>query len=239
MDGSHLTLYTNGSNSGVGLTERMRITSGGELLINTTTDAGDYKLQVNGQAYFGTNITTSSILFYNNSSTNTGIEITAGAGSQYLLADGTTTSGTGGAAFPFTGSAQITGSLEVTGSINNLLISTGGGNVSTNISIGATTNFSSSNTGTNNFAAGSGSLLNLTTGYNNIAIGRCSLRANTTGNSNTAIGAAALRNNTSGFNNTAIGRDALQSNTTGTYNIEIITISSADFDCFICYCFNK
>ena len=31
--------------------ERMRITSGGELLINTTSDAGDYKLQVNGDLY--------------------------------------------------------------------------------------------------------------------------------------------------------------------------------------------
>lgn len=31
--------------------ERMRITSLGELLINTTSDAGDYKLQVNGTAY--------------------------------------------------------------------------------------------------------------------------------------------------------------------------------------------
>jgi hypothetical protein len=31
--------------------ERMRITSGGELLINTTSDAGDYKLQVNGNTY--------------------------------------------------------------------------------------------------------------------------------------------------------------------------------------------
>jgi hypothetical protein len=29
----------------------MRITSGGELLINTTSDAGDYKLQVNGNSY--------------------------------------------------------------------------------------------------------------------------------------------------------------------------------------------
>ena len=32
--------------------EKMRITSGGELLINTTSDAGDYKLQVNGNTYF-------------------------------------------------------------------------------------------------------------------------------------------------------------------------------------------
>lgn len=35
-----------------GNTERMRITSGGELLIGTTSDAGDYKLQVAGNAYF-------------------------------------------------------------------------------------------------------------------------------------------------------------------------------------------
>jgi len=33
--------------------ERMRITSGGELLINTTSDAGDYKLQVNGNTRLG------------------------------------------------------------------------------------------------------------------------------------------------------------------------------------------
>ncbi len=32
-------------------TERMRLTSGGELLINTTSDAGDFKLQVNGDMY--------------------------------------------------------------------------------------------------------------------------------------------------------------------------------------------
>jgi hypothetical protein len=35
---------------GSGLTERMRITSGGNILINTTTDSG-YKLNVNGNAY--------------------------------------------------------------------------------------------------------------------------------------------------------------------------------------------
>ena len=45
------------ANTGIGLTfltsgsERMRITSGGELLINTTSDTGDYKLQVNGAIY--------------------------------------------------------------------------------------------------------------------------------------------------------------------------------------------
>lgn len=37
----------------VNAAERMRITSGGELLINTTTDSGNYKLQVNGNIYAG------------------------------------------------------------------------------------------------------------------------------------------------------------------------------------------
>lgn len=37
-------------------TERMRITSGGELLINTTTDVGDFKLQVSGNAYVSGNV---------------------------------------------------------------------------------------------------------------------------------------------------------------------------------------
>jgi len=43
----------------------MRITSGGELLINTTSDAGDYKLQVNGNSYASGNIViTDTKLYY-------------------------------------------------------------------------------------------------------------------------------------------------------------------------------
>jgi len=38
----------------------MRITSGGELLINTTSDAGDYKLQVNGNTYTNGSLTTAA-----------------------------------------------------------------------------------------------------------------------------------------------------------------------------------
>ncbi|MFY7885069.1 MAG: hypothetical protein ACOVOV_09525, partial [Dolichospermum sp.] len=45
-----LAFYTR-ANGGAS-SEKMRITSGGELLINTTSDAGDYKLQVNGNGYF-------------------------------------------------------------------------------------------------------------------------------------------------------------------------------------------
>jgi hypothetical protein len=62
--------------------------------------------------------------------------------------------------------------LDLSGKINGVFFSTGGGNVSTNISIGCTTNFSSSATGGYNFAAiGYQALCKNTTGYNNTAIG--------------------------------------------------------------------
>jgi hypothetical protein len=130
--------------------------------------------------------------------------------------------------FPHTGSAQITGSLGVTGSIstsgsngtiNGLFFSRGDGNISTNISIGSTTNFSSSATGTHNFAAGDNALSINTTGTHNTAIGNCALLGNTTGLHNTAIGRYALRCNTTGSNNTAIGYRALRNNASGSNNI--------------------
>jgi hypothetical protein len=67
--------------------------------------------------YTGNAVITGS-LTVTGSTTSTEGFIKPGAGSQYLLADGTTTAGTGGSPFPYTGSAIITGSLQVTGSVN-------------------------------------------------------------------------------------------------------------------------
>jgi hypothetical protein len=143
----------------------------------------------------------------------------------------------GVSAFPFTGSARITGSLGVTGSIsttgsngtiNDLFIGRGRGNVSTNISIGGSTAFSATSTGTNNTSIGSGALINNTSGCNNTAIGCIALSTNQSGTNNTAIGANALASNTSGGNNAAIGYRALQCNTTGTNNVAI--------GCYSLYC---
>ena len=141
----------------------------------------------------------------------------------------TISASSGGTSFPYTGSdALITGSLGVTGSIstsgsngtiNGLFFSRGGGNVSTNISIGATTNFSSSATGTHNFAAGNQSLFNNTTGIHNTAIGQSALYSNTTGSNNIAIGQSALNFNTTGSHNLAIGNSSLFNNTSGSNNI--------------------
>jgi hypothetical protein len=134
----------------------------------------------------------------------------------------------GVSAFPFTGSAQITGSLGVTGSIttsgsagtiNGLFIGLGTGNVATNISIGATTAFSSTMSGTNNTAIGRYSLLANTSGIDNTAIGLRALRYNTSGGCNVAIGRYALCANTTGANNIAIGNSALQRNTSGVHNV--------------------
>ena len=160
-------------------------------------------------------------------SSNT-ITFTKGNGTTFPIT--VNTGSGGGAAFPFTGSALITGSLGVTGSIstsgsngtiNSLFFSTGGGNVASNISIGVTTNFSSSATGTDNFAAGNLALCRNTTGVSNTAIGPSTLRANTTGCRNTAIGQYALCANSTGNNNTSIGQESLRFNTTGCYNIAI------------------
>ena len=48
IDGSHLAFYTNGSNSGIGVTERMRITSGGKVLINTTNETAKLNMTFGG-----------------------------------------------------------------------------------------------------------------------------------------------------------------------------------------------
>jgi len=72
--GGFITFYTDTS-------ERMRLTSAGELLINTTSDAGDFKLQVNG-AYYGKgrvylsgtgfNVTGAPSLYLENTTATTG-----------------------------------------------------------------------------------------------------------------------------------------------------------------------
>ena len=153
------------------------------FLSNTGSFSGSFTGTLTGTASYATQAlsasSTPNALVTASVSSNT-ITFTKGDGTTFPLTVNTGSGGGGGAAFPFTGSAQITGSLGVTGSINNLLISTGGGNVSTNISIGATTNFSSSATGAHNFAAGNLALSNLTTGAYNTAIGNCALRNNTT-----------------------------------------------------------
>lgn len=68
---------------GTNSSERLRITSGGNLLVGTTTDTGE-KLQVNGAATFSSSVTATSFIK------------SGGTSSQYLMADGSVSTGGGG-----------------------------------------------------------------------------------------------------------------------------------------------
>jgi hypothetical protein len=83
----------------------------------------------------------------------------------------------GGSAFPFTGSAEISGSILIN---SQLTLGVGSGGSTFNVALGY-----------NN-------LQNNTTGNSNVALGPQALFSNTTGNNNVALGQEALQYNTSG-----------------------------------------
>jgi hypothetical protein len=92
LDGSNLGFYTNGTNSGTGVTERMRITSGGDLLVGTTSNfsqeaAANLALSVkNSASKWGINMQADAsgafraITFYNSAGTSQGYISVNGTG---------------------------------------------------------------------------------------------------------------------------------------------------------------
>lgn len=179
----------------------MYITSGSSGAVGIGTQSPSQTLHVVGSARI-----TGAVYDSSNSAGSSGQVLSStGTGTSWI------TSGGGGAAFPYTGSARITGSLGITGSlsttgsdafINGVRVGRGAGNIITNT------------------AVGTGSLSSNTTGYSNVAVGANTLTAGTTGAANTAIGEGALKSNT-GNGNTAIGRYAGFDNTSGNVNILI------------------
>ena len=101
-------------------------------------------------------------------------------------------------------------------SFNNISISYGHTDISSNIAIGYQA-LQSNVTGVSNIAIGNYSL-HSNTQSGNVAIGINTLSDNTTGYNNTAIGSNALKLNTTGYNNTAIGSNGFLTNTTGNNN---------------------
>ena len=100
---------------------------------------------------------------------------------------------------------------------NGITVGKGGGALSRNTAIGAST-LSSNTTGDYNTASGTNALSSNTTGNSNTAIGADALSSNTTGYYNTAIGFRSHYRNTTGSGNTANGYYSLHSNTTGSLN---------------------
>jgi hypothetical protein len=104
--------------------------------------------------------------------------------------------------------------------VNTAMVSSGGGDISSNTALGSSS-LNSNTTGANNTAIGQQALQANTTASNNTAVGFEALKANTTGDTLTAVGYRALDANTTGYNSTAVGNNALGGNTTGNYNVAI------------------
>jgi len=101
--------------------------------------------------------------------------------------------------------------------IHGLTVGLGGGSVTYNTAIGAST-LGANTSGQFNTGTGAGALQANTTGGNNSGFGVNALSTNTTGGSNVAMGFGALNANTTASNNTAVGYQAGYSNTTGSLN---------------------
>ncbi len=178
--GSSFGIRTGGSGS-----DNLRITSGGNALIGTTTDNGVDKLQVSGSAIATRlKVNTSGQTLEINNYYNTG------SGNNIWIGNG--------------GASSTSGYNNVAIGGNALLSVTSG---FLNTAIGASA-LQSLTTGSGNMAFGFESLPLLTTGTANTAIGPNALGSSTTGSDNTGIGNASLIFLTTTSSNVGIGRDA-------------------------------
>jgi hypothetical protein len=114
--GDYVILGANGSNIllGIGGTEKARLTSGGNLLVGTTTDGGQ-KLQVNGGSKFIHSVAEDQFNFYNNASAPAysvllrlrQVNTSADAPSTYLIYADVQNGGSAGIKFAVTESGKV------------------------------------------------------------------------------------------------------------------------------------
>ena len=164
---------------------------------------------------------TASVNLGANSLTATSIIKAGGTNLQYLLADGSVSTGPVLIGFvPYTGATQAVdlGTYNLT--VNTISVGKGAGTGINNTAIGNSVLISNT-TGTYNVAIGFEALKVNTTGGTNIAIGRGTMPFNTTGSGNTALGYNSMFSNTTGGNNVSIGNGVMTGNTTGSGNVAI------------------
>lgn len=189
-----------------GGTERLRVTSAGNVGIGTSSPAK--LLDVNGDALVS------------------GLTVGKGGGAQgantavgFSALAANTTGGSNTAFGHNSMPATTTGQENTAVGQATLNANTTGSN---NTALGRFALLSNT-TASSNTGLGYGALQANTTGFSNTAVGLASLDVNTTGANNTAVGAYALHSNTTGGTNTAIGLQAgwgtgTNSNTTGNNN---------------------
>jgi hypothetical protein len=163
-----------------------------------------------------------------------------GTNLQYLLADGSVTTGPVVTGFvPYTGATQAVnlGAFNLT--VNSISVGKGSGSGAANTVVGNLA-LSSATTGFTNTAFGSGTLKSVTTGYENVAIGYNALtngisftritaigwaagenHTSSIGSGSVYMGWSAGKNSTSAYNCTFIGANAAVNNTTGNWNTGI------------------
>jgi len=151
-----------------------------------------------------------------------GFKTPTGTSSQYLMADGSLSSGSSSSSsgVPYTGA---TGSVDLGTydlKVNGLTVGIGAGAQPSNVVIGKSA-MENNSTGGYSVAVGHEALKSNTDGNSNTAIGHQALRSNTTGGANIAIGMNAMPNNTIGQQNIAIGQSTLYSNTEASGNTVI------------------
>lgn len=178
--GSSFGIRTGGS-----VSDNMRITSGGNALIGTTTDNGVDRLQVSGNTLSTRyKINTSGQTLEINNYYNTG------AGNNIFIGNG---------------GASSTSGNDNLGVGNNALLSVTSGFYNT--AIGASS-LQSLTTGSRNMALGFESIPLNTTGERNTGIGANALGNSSTGSNNTAVGNLALGAITTTSSNVGIGQES-------------------------------
>ena len=151
-----------------------------------------------------------------------------------LLSDGLHPSVDGGVVYARGITSLMNGGLEVTNAlnvingitsgedatINGINVGTGGGNSTTNVSIG-NLSLPDNTTGIANTSVGFRSLFKNTIGGSNTSYGFTSMVSNVSGNDNASFGVDSMNKNIDGNGNSSFGKLSLYNNVSGSYNTAI------------------